>query len=128
MKNGEGSELISTSKFRDFKLHVEFNPGPKANSGVFLRGRYEVQIETDSTSEAPNRSMGAVYGFLTPEPAVPRTADVWHTYDITLVGRTLTLVHNGETVIDRKEIPGITVVRSTAMKGYRVPFTFRAPR
>jgi Domain of Unknown Function (DUF1080) len=108
VKNGEGSELISTSEFRDFKLHVEFNPGPKANSGVFLRGRYEVQIETDSTPEAPNRSMGAVYGFLTPEPAVPRTADVWHTYDITLVGRTLTLVHNGETVIDRKEIPGIT--------------------
>ena len=108
VKNGEGSELISTSKFRDFKLHVEFNPGPKANSGVFLRGRYEVQIETDSTPEAPNRSMGAVYGFLTPEPPVPRTADVWHTYDITLVGRILTLVHNGHTVIEGKEIPGIT--------------------
>ncbi len=108
VKNGEGSKLISTSKFRDFKLHVEFNPGPQANSGVFLRGRYEVQIETSSTPEAPNRSMGAVYGFLTPEPPVPRTADVWHTYDITLVGRTVTVVHNGETVIDGKEIPGIT--------------------
>jgi Domain of Unknown Function (DUF1080) len=108
VKNGEGSELISTSKFKDFELRVEFNPGPGSNSGVYLRGRYEVQIETDSTPEAPNRSMGAVYGFLTPEPAVPRTPNVWHTYDITLVGRTLTLVHNGETVIDHKQIPGIT--------------------
>ena len=108
VRNGTGSELISTSTFKDFKLHIEFNPGPGSNSGVYLRGRYEVQIETDSSSEPPNRRMGAVYGFLIPEPAVPRTPDVWHTYDITFVGRTLTLVHNGETVIDHKEIPGIT--------------------
>src|SRR5215472_2265269 len=108
VKNGDGSELISVPKFGDFMLHVEFNSGASANSGVYLRGRYEVQIETDSVSEPPNRRMGAVYGFLTPEPAFQRTPDVWHTYDITLVGRTLTLVHNGETVIDRKEVPGIT--------------------
>ncbi len=108
VKNGSGSELVSTSKFKDFKLHVEFNCGPMANSGVYLRGRYEVQIETDSASEPPDQRMGAVYGFLTPEPAVPRTPNVWQTYDITLVGRTLTLVHDGTTVIDHKEIPGIT--------------------
>jgi 3-keto-disaccharide hydrolase len=108
VKNGPGSELISVSKFRDFKLHVEFNCGPTANSGVYLRGRYEVQIETDSSSEPPDQRMGAVYGFLTPEPAPARTPDVWHTCDITLVGRTLTLVNDGQTVIDHKEIPGIT--------------------
>jgi hypothetical protein len=108
VKDGSGSELMSVPKFGDFKLHVEFNCGPMANSGVYLRGRYEVQIETDSTSEPPNRSMGAVYGFLTPDPALPRTPNVWQTYDITLVGRTLTLVHDGKTVIDHKEIPGIT--------------------
>jgi len=108
VKNGSGSELVSIPKFRDFKLHVEFNCGPMANSGVYLRGRYEVQIETDSTSEPPDRSMGAVYGFLTPDPAVPRTPDVWQIYDITMVGRTLTLVHDGKTVINHKDIPGIT--------------------
>lgn len=107
-KNGSGSELITTAKFGDFKLHVEFNCGPNANSGVYLRGRYEVQIETDSASEPPNRRMGAVYGFLTPEPALPQKPSVWQTYDITLVGRTLTLVHDGQTVIGHKEIPGIT--------------------
>lgn len=108
VKNGNGSELVSIPKFTDFKLHVEFNCGPKANSGVYLRGRYEVQIETDSAAEPPNRRMGAVYGFLAPEPELPPTPDVWQTYDITLVGRTLTLVHDGKTVIDHKEIPGIT--------------------
>jgi len=108
VKNGNGSELISIPKFTDFKLHVEFNAGPKANSGVYLRGRYEVQIETDSSTEAANRRLGAVYGFLTPQPELTPTPNVWQTYDITLVGRTLTLVHDGKTVIDHKEIPGIT--------------------
>ena len=108
VKNGSGSELISVPELADFKLHVEFNCGPMANSGVYLRGRYEVQIETDSASEPPDQRMGAVYGFLTPEPALPHTPNVWQTYDVTLLGRTLTLVHDGKTVIDHKEIPGIT--------------------
>lgn len=108
VKNGNGSELISIPKFTDFKLHVEFNCGQNANSGVYLRGRYEVQIETDASPEPPDRQVGAVYGFLTPEPPIAHTPNVWQTYDITLVGRTLTLVHDGTTVIDHKEIPGIT--------------------
>ncbi|HEV2425598.1 MAG TPA: DUF1080 domain-containing protein [Terriglobia bacterium] len=108
VKNGNGSELISIPKFADFKLHVEFNCGTNANSGVYLRGRYEVQIENDAEPEPPNRQIGAVYGFLRPDPAIAHTPNVWQTYDITLVGRTLTLVHDGTTVIDHKRIPGIT--------------------
>lgn len=108
VKNGNGSEIVSIPKFKNFKLHVEYNCGPMANSGVFLRGRYEVQIETDSASDPPNRRMGAVYGFLAPNPPLPRTPNVWQTYDITLVGRTLTVVHDGQTVINHREIPGIT--------------------
>ncbi len=108
VKNGNGSEIISIPKFTDFKLHVEYNCGPMANSGVYLRGRYEVQIETDSASDPPNRRMGAIYGFLAPEPPLPHTPNVWQTYDITLVGRTVTVVHNGQTVINQQEIPGIT--------------------
>ncbi len=108
VKQGSGSELITDAKFEDFKLHVEFNCGPKSNSGVYLRGRYEVQIETDSAADPPNRRMGAIYGFIAPQPALPRTPDVWQTYDITLVGRTVTVAHDGRTVIDHQEIPGIT--------------------
>ena len=105
---GNGPELINDRKFEDFKLHVEFNCGPDANSGVYLRGRYEVQIETDSIQEPPSHHMGGVYGFLAPTPELPRKPGEWQSYDITLIGRNVTVVQNGQTVIDNKEIPGIT--------------------
>lgn len=106
--NGHGTEIISIPKFKDFKLHLEFNCGQKSNSGVYLRGRYEVQIETDSEAEAPSHHTGGVYGFLNPVPEQPRVADKWQTFDITFIGRYVTVVQNGITVIDNKEIPGIT--------------------
>ena len=105
---GNGPELVNDSKFKDFKLHVEFNCGENSNSGIYLRGRYEVQIETDSIQEPPSHHMGGVYGFLAPSPELPRKPGEWQTYDITLVGRTITVVQNGQTIIDHKEIPGIT--------------------
>jgi hypothetical protein len=108
VKLGRGSEIVTTSSFRDFKLHVEFNCGPMANSGVYLRGRYEVQIETNAAQEPPNRRMGSVYGFITPKPALQSRPNVWQSYDITLVGRTVTVVANGRTIIDHREIRGIT--------------------
>jgi hypothetical protein len=105
---GNGPELINDSKFEDFKLHVEFNCGANSNSGVYLRGRYEVQIETDSIEEPPSHHMGGVYGFLAASPELPRKPGEWQSFDITLVGRWITVVQNGQTIIDNKEIPGIT--------------------
>ena len=105
---GEGPELVNDSKFEDFKLHVEFNCGPNSNSGVYLRGRYEVQIETDSANDPPTQRMGGVYGFLAPSPEPSRQPGEWQTYDITLIGRMVTIVQNGQTTIDNREIPGIT--------------------
>ena len=105
---GSGPELINEGKYEDFKLHVEFNCGENSNSGVYLRGRYEVQIETDSIEEPPSHHMGGVYGFLTPTPELPRKPGTWQTYDITLVGRMVTVVQNGQTIINNQEIPGIT--------------------
>lgn len=105
---GNGPELITDSKFEDFKLRVEFSCGEDSNSGVYLRGRYEVQIETDSIEEPPSHHMGGVYGFLAPTPEQPRRPGEWQTYEITLVGRMVSVVQNGRTIIDNKEIPGIT--------------------
>ena len=105
---GNGPEIIGDGKFQDFKLHVEFNCGTNANSGVYLRGRYEVQIETESQDEPPSHHTGGVYGFLAPTPEQPRSPDTWQTFDITLVGRNVTVVQNGKTIIDHQEIPGIT--------------------
>jgi hypothetical protein len=105
---GHGAELITDAKFEDFKLHIEFNCAPKSNSGVYLRGRYEVQIEDDPVPEGPSMRTGGVYGFLAPSPEQPRKPGTWQSYDITLVGRVVTVVQNGQTIIDKQEIPGIT--------------------
>jgi hypothetical protein len=105
---GNGPELINDSKFEDFKLHVEFNCAANSNSGVYLRGRYEVQVETDSIEEPPSHHMEGVYGILAPIPELPRKPGEWQSFDITLVGRWITVVQNGQTIIDNKEIPGIT--------------------
>lgn len=105
---GNGPELINDRKFEDFKLNVEFNCAENSNSGIYLRGRYEVQVETDSIEEPPSHHMGGLYGFLAPSPELPRKPGEWQTYDITLIGRRVTVVQNGQTIIDNKEIPGIT--------------------
>jgi hypothetical protein len=105
---GHGPELISDAKFEDFKLHVEFNCAPGSNSGVYLRGRYELQIEDDPEPEGPTMRTGGIYGYLAPSPEQPRKPGEWQTYDITFVGRVVTVVQNGHTIIDKQEIPGIT--------------------
>ena len=108
VKPSNGPELISERTFTDFKLHIEFNCGQNANSGVYLRGRYEVQIETESAGESAVHHTGAIYGFIAPTPELPRTPDVWQVYDITLIGRRVTVVLNGTKIVDDQEIPGIT--------------------
>jgi hypothetical protein len=105
---GQGPEIISDPKFEDFKLHVEFNCAPESNSGIYLRGRYEVQIEDDSLKEPPSHHTGAIYGFLTPSPEMPRKPGEWQSFDISLIGRSVTIIQNGHTVIHNQEIPGIT--------------------
>ncbi len=103
-----GSNIATVDEFQDFKLHIEINCPTNANSGIYLRGRYEVQVEDDSLQEPPSHHMGAVYGFLAPLPEQPRRPGVWQSFDITLLGRWITVLQNGRTIIDNREIPGIT--------------------
>jgi hypothetical protein len=108
VSTGNGAELVTDRKFGDFKLHIEFKVASGANSGIYLRGRYEVQVEHDSHPEAAERSLGGVYGFLAPSPLPDHTPDVWRSYDITLVGRWVTVVLDGKKIVDNQEIPGVT--------------------
>ena len=72
VSNGElvnlraGSNLVSTALFGDFRLHLEYNCPPHSNSGVFLRGRYEVQIFDEAEADAMSRT-GAIYNVLPAE-------------------------------------------------------------
>jgi hypothetical protein len=130
-RNGElvndarGSNLRTTRTFIDFKLHVEFSIPPDENSGVYLRGRYEVQVAPPepprpaSAAAAPAFAGGrggyhnpyggvaCIYGRLGPSTPPPFRPE-WQTYDITLVGRMVTVIFNGVTTVDNKEITGIT--------------------
>jgi hypothetical protein len=103
-----GNDLVTERKFTDFKLHAEFRYPRGSNSGIYLRGRYEVQIEDNYGEEPDCHKIGGVYGFLTPSVNAARKPGAWQTMDITLVGRVVTVVFNGERVIDRQAIPGIT--------------------
>jgi 3-keto-disaccharide hydrolase len=108
VNHSAGANVITTGFFQDFKLHIEVKCPPKANSGIYLRGRYEVQVEDDSLPEPASHHMGAIYGFLAPKPEQPRRPGEWQSFDITLLGRFVTVVQNGHTIIDNEEIPGIT--------------------
>jgi hypothetical protein len=103
-----GGNLVTDHAFTDFQLHLEFRYPRHGNSGVYLRGRYEVQILDGPTEEPASDLQGAIYGFLTPNEIVTSGPNEWNMLDITLVGRLVTVAVNGKTVIADQVIPGIT--------------------
>jgi Domain of Unknown Function (DUF1080) len=114
-ENGElqnsqaGANIRTTRKFSDFKLHIEYNCPPGGNSGVYLRGRYEVQVEYEPAGKNDGfHSMGSIYGFIPPATLVDPRPGQWEGYDVTLVGRNVTVIRDGVLIIDHADIPGIT--------------------
>jgi hypothetical protein len=114
-QNGElrndkgGANIRTTRKFQDFKLHIEYNCPQGGNSGVYLRGRYEVQVEYEESGQNDKfHGMGSLYGFLAPSAEIPPRPGQWESYDVTLVGRIVSVVRNGVPIITEREIPGIT--------------------
>jgi hypothetical protein len=108
VNKASGANLITRQTFGDFKLHVEFRYPPGGNSGVYLRGRYEVQIEDTRGREPASEHLGGIYGFIAPSEDAAEPAGTWQSFDITLVGRHVTVVLNGTTIISNQAIPGIT--------------------
>ncbi len=109
MKSPKSGANIRTIKtFGDFKLHVEFRVPEGSNSGVYLRGRYETQITDGYGLEPSLIDLGGIYGFVKPLELPAKKAGEWQSYDITLVGRIVTVMLNGKTIIFKDEIPGIT--------------------
>ncbi len=102
------ADLVSDKTFQDLKLHLEFNVEPHSNSGVYLRGRYEIQILDDPSKVTEEHGCGALYSRIAPKLDATKPAGEWQTFDITLVGRRLTVVLNGKTIIDGGHVDGIT--------------------
>lgn len=103
-----GGNLVTNDRWMDFRLQVEVNVPPDGNSGIYLRGRHEVQVFDSHGQEPSSRGMGGIYGQVTPmtNPALP--AGEWQSLDITLLGRRVTVSLNGVHIIHDQEIPGIT--------------------
>jgi hypothetical protein len=102
-----GADLRTTRKFQDFKLHIELNCPDGGNSGIYLRGRYEVQVAYEKEPDLFH-SMASIYGMLAPSREMPRKPGQWEALDVTLIGRWITLQRDGETLLDHQEIAGIT--------------------
>jgi len=116
------TDLVSEQKFWNFKLHVDFRIIERSNSGIGLRGRYEIQILEDYGKEPNTHGAAALYSRIAPSVNASKPAGEWQSYDIRLVGRTLTVVHNGKTVLDKVQVEGLTAIANNADEGEPGPF------
>ena len=98
------TDIQTDLEFYNFDLHVEFNVTPGGNSGVYMRDKYEVQI-LDSYGKPPaSDGCGALYRKIAPAMNASKPAGEWQTFDIHFVGRRLTVLHNGQKVLDDVDV------------------------
>jgi hypothetical protein len=100
--------LRTDKEFEDFNLKLEMRLLPDGNSGVYLRGIYEVQVADSYGKPLDSHHMGGVYSRITPSMNAEKPAGEWQTYDITLVDRHVTVVLNGKKIIDNQPLMGCT--------------------
>ena len=104
----DNADLVSEQAFQDMKVHIEFNAPAHSNSGVYLRGRYEVQIETeDPAANNATQKCGAVYSRIAPMTGAAKPAGEWQAYDIEIVGRQVSVTLNGTKIV-QGVLEGIT--------------------
>ncbi len=111
-KKGEAhiqyGNLRTKATFEDFNLKLEVNVPKGSNSGVYLRGIYEVQVMDSYGKELDSHNMGGLYSRITPSEAAEKPAGEWQKMDITLYKRYLTVKLNGKTIIDNQPVKGVT--------------------
>ena len=106
-RNPGAANIKTTAKFQDFKLHIEVNCPDGGNSGIYLRGRYELQVGTEGGTQ-PTHEMGAIYSHYPPPAGAELGLGKWTTFDVTFVGRHVTVLRDGKMYHDNVEIPGPT--------------------
>lgn len=100
--------LRTDAEFEDFNLKTEVRTQEGSNSGIYLRGIYEVQIMESYGKPLDSHHMGALYSRITPSVAAEKPIGEWQTLDITLVDRHLTVILNGQVIIDNQPVLGCT--------------------
>jgi hypothetical protein len=109
MMNSKGANnLVSKEKFQDFKIHAEYKLEKESNSGIYLRGRYELQVLDDYGKETFDRGHMSVYGWKTPRVNASKPAGEWQTMDATVVGNKVSLTLNGQKLHDNATLEAVT--------------------
>jgi hypothetical protein len=116
------TDIISVQKFWNFDLHIDFRIVRGSNSGIGLRGRYEIQVLDDYGRPPNSHGAAALYSRIAPSANASKPAGEWQSYDIRLIGRELTVVHNGMKVLDKVKIEGLTAIANNADEGEPGPF------
>jgi hypothetical protein len=111
------NNLVSTRKFWNFRLHAEYRLVEGSNSGIGLRGRYEVQLLNDYGAPPNSHGNGAVYSRILPSVNASKPAGEWQTLDVTLIGRDVTVILNGTKTIDKAVIEGLTAIANDPHEG-----------
>jgi len=100
--------LRTEKEFEDFNLTLETRLGKGNNSGIYLRGIYEVQVSDTFGRKLDPHNMGAIYSRITPTSSAEKPVGEWQTFDITLVDRHVTVILNGVKIIDNQPLLGCT--------------------
>jgi len=100
--------LRTEQEFEDFNITLEARLQSGQNSGVYLRGVYEVQVADTYGKKIDPHNMGAVYSRITPSEAAEKPPGEWQTLDITLVDRHATVILNGKKILDNAALLGCT--------------------
>ncbi len=121
-------DLISDRKFFNFVVDAEYRIEPHTNSGIVLRGRYEVQIADDAERPASNRATGAILGRIAPTVNAEKPAGEWQMLVIRMVGRQVTVILNGIRVINRQTVEGPTAIALDTNEGEPGPILLQGNR
>lgn len=100
--------LRTEKEFQDFNLKLEVNIPAGNNSGVYLKGMYEIQVLDSYKKPLDPHNMGALYSRIKPSVNAEKPAGEWQTLDVTLCDRHVNVILNGITIIDNQPALGPT--------------------
>ena len=111
------SDIATDQNFWNYKLHAEYRLESHSNSGIGLRGRYEIQVLEDHGKQPDTHSHGSLYSRVAPARNVSKPAGEWQTMDVTVVENRVSVVLNGVKVLDNVEIEGLTAMATNSDEG-----------
>ncbi len=104
-----GADLITDAQFRNFVIRYEYQVPKGGNSGVYLRGRYEIQVLDDFEKKAVDiHGNGSVYGLFAPSSFASKPAGEWQAVEATIIGNRITVILNGVRIVDNQTLPSVT--------------------